>query len=129
VNELERVALVRGGLEFSGADYELLRVLLDAFEEDQRNRKAPDNYCYTVTSTLAKKLQVRQPTVRQRVLRIRKRLFDWFAEDYPLPQDALIENASWEGYRINPAVLLRDLSEMDDADRVSRFSGRPSQLA
>jgi hypothetical protein len=129
VNELERVALVRGGLEFSGADYELLRVLLDAFEEDQRNRKAPDNYCYTVTSTLAKKLQVRQPTVRQRVLRIRKRLFDWFAEDYPLPQDALIENASWEGYRINPAVRLRDLSEMDDADLVSRFSGRPSQLA
>jgi hypothetical protein len=120
--------LVRSGLEFSGGDYKLLRLLLDAFEKDQHNRKAPENYHYTNTSTLAKRLQVRQPTVRQRVLRIRKRLFDWFAEGYPLPQDALIENLSWDGYRINPAVRLLDLSEMDDADRVSRFSSRPSQL-
>jgi hypothetical protein len=128
VNEVERVVLVRGGLEFSGADYEFLRLLLDAFEEDQRNRKAPDNYCYTITSMLAKKLKVGQPTIRQRVLRIRKRLFDWFAEDYPLPQDALIENSPWDGYRINPAVRLLDPSEVDDADRVSRFSSRPSRL-
>jgi hypothetical protein len=128
VNENEHIVLVRGGLEFSGGDYKLLRLLLEAFEEDQRNRKAPGNYSYTITSTLAKRLQVRQPTVRQRVLRIRKRLFDWFAEDYPLPQDALIESSSWEGYRINPAVRLLNLSEVDDADRVSRFSSQPSQL-
>jgi hypothetical protein len=113
VNEVERVVFVRGGLSFSGADYKLLKLLLDAFEDDQRNRKAPDNYRYTITSTLAKRLQVRQPTVRQRVLRIRKRLFDWFAEDYPLPQDALIENSSWDGYRINPAVRMLDLSEVE----------------
>jgi hypothetical protein len=74
------------------------------------------------------RLQVRQPTVRQRVLRIRKQLANWFAEDYPLPQDALIENASWEGYRINPAVRLLKLSEIDNADRASRFSRRTSQL-
>jgi hypothetical protein len=97
---------------------------LNTFEEDHRNRKAPENYHYTSTSTLATRLQVRQPTVRQRVLRIRKQLADWFAEDYPLPQDALIENASWEGYRISPAVRLLDLSEMDGADPASRFSGR-----
>jgi Queuosine biosynthesis protein QueC len=124
VNDIERLVLVRGGLEFSGVDYNLLRLLLDAFEEDQRNRKAPGNYRYTNPSTLAQKLQIRQPTVRQRVLRIRKRLFDWFVEEYPLPQDALIESSSWAGYRVNPAVRLLDVSEMDDADRVSRCSGR-----
>jgi hypothetical protein len=122
MNDVERVMLVRGGLEFSGVDYNLLRLLLDAFEEDHRNRKAPGNYRYTITSTLAKKLQVREPTVRQRVLRIRKRLFDWFAEDYPLPEDALIENSPWAGYRINPAVRLLSLSELDGADRASRLS-------
>jgi Queuosine biosynthesis protein QueC len=128
VNVAAHVVRVRGGLEFGGGDYELLRLLLDAFEEDQRNRKAPDNYRYTITSTLAKRLQVLEPTVRQRVLRIRKRLFNWFAEDYPLSQDALIENLSWRGYRINPAVRLLDLAEMDAADRPSRFSSRTSQL-
>lgn len=128
VNVADHVVRVRGGLEFSGGDYQLLRLLLDAFEEDQRNRKAPDNYRYTITKALATKLQVRQPTVRQRVLQIRKQLANWFAEDYPLPQDALIENAWWEGYRINPAVRLLDLSEMNGADRPSRFSIRTSQL-
>jgi len=128
VNEAAQVVLVRGGLELKGADYQLLRRLLDIFEEDQRNRKAPENYRYTSTKTLATKLRVRQPTVFQRVLRIRKRLFEWFAEDYPLPEDALIENSPWEGYRINPAVRLLDLSEMDSADRPSRFSSRTSQL-
>jgi hypothetical protein len=111
VNEAEHVVLVRGGLQFKGTDYNVLKLLLDAFEEDQRNRKAPENYRYTSTNTLAAKLKARPPTVRQRVLRIRKRLFDWFAEDYPLAQDSLIENAQWEGYRISPAVRLLDLSE------------------
>jgi hypothetical protein len=128
VNAAAQVVLVRGGLELKGADYLLLRRLLDTFEEDQRNRKAPENYRYTSTKTLATKLKVRQPTVHQRVLRIRKRLFEWFTEDYPLPEDALVENAPWEGYRINPAVRLLDISEMDAADRPSRFSSRTSQL-
>ena len=128
VNEAAQVVLVRGGLELKGADYQLLRRLLDIFEEDQQNRKAPENYRFTSTKTLATKLNVRQPTVHQRVLRIRKRLFEWFVEDYPLPEDALIENTWWQGYRINPAVRLLDLSQMDGADRPSRFSSRTSQL-
>ena len=122
MNEAAQVVLVRGGLELKGADYQLLRRLLDIFEEDQQNRKAPENYRFTSTKSLATKLNVRQPTVHQRVLRIRKRLFEWFVEDYPLPEDALIENTWWQGYRINPAVRLLDLSQMDGADRPSRFS-------
>jgi hypothetical protein len=128
VNEAAQVVLVRGGLELKGADYQLLRHLVEIFEEDQRNRKAPQNYRYTSTKTLATKLGVRQPTVHQRVLRIRKRLFEWFAEEYPLQEDALIENTWWQGYRINPAVRLLDLSEMDGADQPSRFSSPTSQL-
>lgn len=128
MNEAAQLVLVRGGLELKGADYRLLRRLLDTFEEDQRDRKAPENFRFTSTKTLATRLKVRRPTIHQRVLRIRKRLFEWFAEDYPLPEDALIENAWWEGYRINPAVRLLDLSEMDSADRPSRFSSRTSQL-
>ena len=128
MNEAARIVLVRGGLEFKRADYNFLRRLLDVFEEDLRNQKAPENYRSTMHQHVSRGTQVRQPTVRQRVLRIRKRLFEWFADDYPLPQDALIENTSWEGYRINPAVRLLNLSEMDDADRASRFSGRTSQL-
>jgi hypothetical protein len=124
VNEAASVVLVRGGLEFRGADYRLLMRLLDAFEDDLRNRKAPENYHYTSTSTLAAKLKIRQPAVHQRVRRIRKRLSEWFAEDYPLPQDALIENAWWAGYRINPAVRLLSLAEMEGADRASRLSGQ-----
>ena len=49
VNEAAQVVLVRGGLELKGRDYKLLRPLLDAFEEDQRNQKAPENYRYTST--------------------------------------------------------------------------------
>jgi hypothetical protein len=93
-----------------------------------QNQRAPENYRYTRTSKLATALHVRQPTVRQRVLRIRKQLANWFAEDYPLPEDALIENTWWQGYRINPAVRLLDLSEMDGAEQPSRFSSRTSQL-
>ena len=83
----------------------------------------PENYRYTRTRALATTLNIGQPTAHQRVLRIRNRLFAWFVEDYPLPQDALIENAWWNGYRINPAVRLLSLSEMAGADQSSRSSG------
>jgi len=124
VNDAARIVLVRGGPEFKGADYNFLSPLLHVFEEDLRNQKAPENYRYTSTRALAAKLKIGEPTVRQRVLRIRRRLFEWFADDYPLPQDALIENTSWNGYRINPAVRLLSLSEIAGADQASPSCGR-----
>jgi 7-cyano-7-deazaguanine synthase in queuosine biosynthesis len=124
VNDAARIVHARGGLEFKGADYNFLRTLLHVFEEDLRNQMAPENYRYTRTRALATKLNVGQPTVHQRVLRIRNRLFAWFVEDYPLPQDALIENAWWNGYRINPAIRLLSLSEMAGADQASRSCER-----
>jgi hypothetical protein len=124
VNEAARIVHVRGGLEFKRADYDFLRALLHVVEEDLRNQRARENYRSTGARVLARDLNIQEPTVRQRVLRIRRRLFEWFADDYPLPQDALIENTSWNGYRINPAVRLLSLSEIAGADQAPRPCGR-----
>ena len=97
VNVADHVVRVCGGLEFKRRGLRTPQAPLGRLRRRQRNRKAPDNYRYTITKALAMKLQVRQPTVRQRVLRIRKQLANWFAEDYPLPQDVLIENRGGKG--------------------------------
>ena len=111
-----RAATARASLVVSG--------YLEAFEEDVASRKAPENYRYTYARVLVKELGVQDETVRRRVLRIRKLLSHWYAHGYPLPQDALIENRRWNGYRINPAVRLLDLSEFPAAGEMSRDPGR-----
>lgn len=125
IDTTKRAVLVQGGLELQGeAVFSLLELLLKTFEEDLGDRRAPENYRYTRARMLAEKLGVQEETFRRRVLRIRKMLSGWFAHDYPLPQDALIENSRWNGYRINPAVRLLDISEFPAAGEMSRHPGR-----
>jgi hypothetical protein len=123
VDEGNQLVLVDGGLRLDGAPtFKLLNFLIARFEEDQRSQKPPDECRFATAKTMASALGVREPTVRKRIERIRKLLFDWHAHDYPLTKDALIENNPWDGYRINPSVRLLKLSDVP-------WAGVASQLA
>ena len=125
VDEENRVVLADGGLRLEGEPtFRLLKFLIARFEEDQRNRKAPDEYRFAKAKAIAQAMGVREPTVRKRVELIRKLLFEWHAHDYPLSNDALIENNPWNGYRINPGVRLLRLSDAPFAGDPSQPSGR-----
>lgn len=123
VDEADQVVLVDGGLRLDGAStFKLLKFLIARFEADQRSQKPPDGYRFATARTIAIALGVREPTVRKRIERIRRLLFEWHADDYPLTKDAMIENNPWDGYRINPSVRLLKLSDVSWAGESSQPS-------
>jgi hypothetical protein len=109
-----RRAIFRGGIQVTGANYQLLRVLADAGE-------------FVQASALADLLRIEETTLRTRVSRVRKFVateFDVRFRVY-LDEDDIIENEEWAGYRLNPFVVLVEpsqlaaMSQLDPSDVTS----------
>jgi hypothetical protein len=113
-DETKKQVLFEAWPSLGGANYALLDQLRPEYEQAKRAGLAPENYPLVASHKLAERLDVDEPTVRRRISRFRH----WVdkhsvaAGDGPLDPDAIIENVLWEGYRLNPAVLVLAVSEL-----------------
>ena len=115
VDEEEEQVHVEGLAPLTGTKmFQLVKILVDQYLEDQSNKKAPENYRCKDKYDLATALGIEEPTLRRQVSRIRKKVQSGYLGKFglPLSQDALIENVHGKGYRINPSVRLLAPSEI-----------------
>ena len=115
VDEDKEQVLVDGLAPLTGPKtFQLVKILSDQYLEDQGNKKAPENYRCKDKYNFADELGVEEPTLRQQVTRIRKKVHTGYQGKFglPLSQDAFIENVHGRGYRINPSVRVLAPSEI-----------------
>ena len=89
----------------SGPSFELLNALRASFRNAGERELRPELYPFVKTIELAHMLSLEEGSLRKRVYRFRN-------EDIPdlcraagapaLPEDAILENLPWHGYRLNP---------------------------
>jgi hypothetical protein len=115
-----RTVLFRGGPKLTGGAYDLIQELFREFEEDIKAGIAKAEFRFVKADILAERLGVEEQTLRKRVSRARKSLEKQFLEcsGIQLDDDEVIENDAWEGYRINPHLLLVSPSQLQ-ADATS----------
>ena len=112
--EKERI-LIEGMPPIEGsASFRLLQILIAQSDSDRGRRLAPENHTFTSGHSLAGALSVSEASVRRCIHRLRRRVADAFLEHaaLPLSANALIENRSWKGYRLNPKALILSLEEL-----------------
>ena len=100
--------LFPGGIVLGGADYRLLANLAVVHQGNEQAQLDLDDYEHVATEALAKRLGIRQPTLRQNIRRLRRRLETQFGEKHGvnIAEDDVVQNSRWDGYRLNPYVQL-----------------------
>lgn len=108
VDSASSKVLFRGGIEIGGSTYALVAALCRDFEEDINSGTFRDQHRFVTASALAKRLQINEPSLRQSVSRVRKKIEQEFLVkfDRKLDPDDVIQNQEWKGYRLNPYLLL-----------------------
>ena len=88
------------------ASYAVVESLIQTYEVDRAQGLTPEKYRFMSSSQLTKTLDLTDSTLRRRVLRLRRSVAESFQEHLglTLAGDAVIQSATWEGYRLNPAV-------------------------
>ncbi len=107
-------AIFRGGPELRGSGYDLVHALFREFEEDIKVGLDGNAFRFVSATNLAKRLSIDEQSLRQRVSRTRRILERQFLEkcDIQLDADDVIENDPWKGYRLNPYLLLVNVSQL-----------------
>ena len=84
----------------------MVAALIEAYEKDRSDGRAPENYRYLGTSHLTNALGITDIVLRRRVEQFRKQVADLFEKRLGLPigADSVIENRRWQGYQLNPAI-------------------------
>jgi 7-cyano-7-deazaguanine synthase in queuosine biosynthesis len=109
LDPLAKQVLVDGFPPLEGAaSFAVLEALVAAAENDRGERRAPENFTYVGARKVASVAGLGEASLRSCIYRIRKRLASAFeaSAGIPLSADALIQNHRWQGYRLNPAVLI-----------------------
>jgi hypothetical protein len=103
-----REVLFQLGLKFSGSVFGLIAALAEEFEADLDAGTFLDQYRFVKASTLARRLQIDEQSLRQRVSRSRRKIEQAFLQTFDRQLDAadIIQNQEWKGYRLNPYLLL-----------------------
>jgi hypothetical protein len=99
--------LIRGIPPLTGlTTYPLIEQLVAAYEQDRTLKRAPENHQYVPAKVIRSQLSIEDDSLRRCVSRIRNRVANMFDKHcgLTLPNDAVIESAPWQGYRINPKV-------------------------
>jgi hypothetical protein len=111
-----KVAFERG-LQFGGAVFELMAALGAEFEEDLDAGTFRDQHRFLKAKTLARRLDIDEQTLRQRVSRCRKKLEEGFLRvfDWQLDSSDVIQNQEWKGYRLNPYLVLVKLTQLRES--------------
>jgi hypothetical protein len=112
-----RKVVFEHGLEFGSAVFGLIAALVEDFEADLDAGTFHDQYRFVKAKTLAKRLNIDEQSLRQRVSRSRKKLEERFLQVVGRQLDAadIIENQGWKGYRLNPYLLLVKPAQLRDS--------------
>jgi hypothetical protein len=111
----KRIVLEGLGSVGTAGQYVLLSVLAAQYRLDRQAELLPRNHMFVSIAELMDRLNVDNETaVRQQIAKLRKVAADLAEERWGLVlgRDAIIENRSGAGYRLNPAVLLVDINEL-----------------
>lgn len=103
-----RTVVFERGLEMGGGVFGLIASLAQDFEEDLDAGTFHDQYRFVKARTLARRLNIDEQSLRQRVSRSRKKIEEAFLKTFDRQLDAadVIQNQEWKGYRLNPYLLL-----------------------
>jgi hypothetical protein len=116
IDEERKCVVFKGWGEIKGANAELIIALAERFREAIRKERAPERYPFVKTPKLMHQINCESDEVlRQRVFRCRNKIkkLAQDAGDTEPPNDAIIENLQWHGYRLNPdRVRLVALSDL-----------------
>jgi hypothetical protein len=111
-----RCVVFAGWGEIKGESAKLLLALAEPFRAATREERRPEAYPFTDAGILAGKINCESDeTLRRRVLRCRKAITKLAADAGAAapPDDAVIENQPWHGYRLNPdRIRIVALSEL-----------------
>lgn len=122
-----RKVLFKRGIEFSGSVYGLIAALAQEHEADLDAGTFKDQYRFVKASVLAKRLQIEEQSLRQRVSRARQKIEKSFLStcDQQLDTDDVIENEEWKGYRLNPYLLQVKPAQLRDHPSSMSQDGSP----
>ncbi len=103
-DEAGRRVVIEGLGHISGASYDLLEALRPSFRRAREAELRPERHPFLKASELAQYLNLDEPSLRKRVSRFRNEELMSLCNfaGHSLPEDAIIENLPWHGYRLNP---------------------------
>jgi Queuosine biosynthesis protein QueC len=124
IDHSARKILFKRGIEFGGSIYGMIAALAQEFEADLDAGTFKDQYRFVKASVFAKRLQIDEQSLRQRVSRARKKIEQSFLStcDLQLDVDDVIQNEEWKGYRLNPYLLLVKPAQVRDRPPMSQVS-------
>jgi hypothetical protein len=114
LDDAARRVMFSDGPVVKGRSFDLFVRLAAQFRTDLAVRKSPEEFTYVPTRMLLRDLKIQEHSLGQRVFRVRKELERQFisAIDYMLDDQDVIQSDRWKGYRLNPYLLLVDVSQL-----------------
>jgi 7-cyano-7-deazaguanine synthase in queuosine biosynthesis len=114
-DEARRVVFTDGPV-LKGRNFDLVARLAAQFRTDLAAGKSPEEFAYVPTGTLLRDLKIQEHSLGQRVFRTRKELEQQFIDaiDYMLDDQDVIQSDRWKGYRLNPYLVLVDVSQLHE---------------
>jgi hypothetical protein len=128
VSESDSKIIFKNGIQLGGGAFDLIAQLLKEFEEDLDSGTFLDQYRFVRAKSLAKRLDISEPSLRKAVMRTRRRIEKEFARQLGQMIDGhdIIENQGWHGYRLNPHLLLVKAIQLRvEKGRASHLKRRP----
>ena len=110
------LVVVRDLVQLEAADSNLIRELRVLYDEDLKDGSVPEKHQYIAPGKLAEQLGYSEDaSLRRRVSCCRKAVAEAFEQKHGqrLPRDALVQNKTRAGYRLNPHVRFVALGEID----------------
>jgi len=110
------------GVSLQGPSFKLLAELFEIYRADQNDNKPPDKCRPIRANLLAKRLKVREQTLRQYVRRARQQLHECFQEAVgaALNDEDIIENVMGRGYRLNPYLQFSTVAVIEASNAADR---------
>jgi 7-cyano-7-deazaguanine synthase in queuosine biosynthesis len=114
-DEARRVVFTDGPV-VKGKNFDLVARLAAQFRTDLAAGKSPEEFVFVPTSMLLRDLHIEEHSLGQRVFRTRKELERQFIDaiDYMLDDQDVIQSNRWKGYRLNPYLVLVDVSQLHE---------------
>jgi len=108
IDRSRRRVTLAGVIEFRGKIYQLLAELLSQFLGDLGSDRPGDDFTYVSSHALCKNLGVQDHSLRQLIVRLRKKLASEFtsALGVAIAADDVVQTDRWHGYRLNPFLSI-----------------------
>ncbi|MFC3205620.1 hypothetical protein [Aquamicrobium soli] len=122
VDAKKKRILLSGGASLAGKSYELIVKMVDLRRREIAEELPADDYEFIMTTSLCKELKIEEPSLRRRVYRIRSEIEKQFSASlgYTPDQNDVVESNRWNGYRINPYVILVSPGQIQSSRKMSR---------